>query len=121
MMDLSSVIGSFNQGPLTMTRVAAGGYVSGSGGDGPSSPVVFDPSVVLPLRGRELEVLPEGLRTRMAVQVFTVDPPQVTSETAGTKGDRFTWGGNTFEVQLLDPWGPMANYHRSVATKVDLS
>lgn len=118
MMDLSSVIGAFSQGPLSATRYGAGARVDGAWVPGAATPVVFDPAVVLPLGPKEVDLMPEGLRTRQLLQLFTVDAPQVLDETAQTPGDRFVWLGETYEVQRSEPWGPAANYYRSVAVRL---
>lgn len=120
MMNLSSVVGSFSNAALTVTRYAAGTRANGLWQEGSTSQVVVDPAVVAPLRGKEVEVLPEGLRTKRALQVFSTVALQSTDEAAGIRGDRFAWGGETFEVQLVEDWQTLAEYWRAIATKVDV-
>jgi hypothetical protein len=119
-MNLGGVIQSFRlPGGLTATRYSPGSYVDGLWVDGGTEQVAFDPVAVMPLTGKEVEVLPEGLRSKNAIQLLSTVQPKAADESAGSKGDAFTYDGQTFEVRVVENWSALAGYWRAVAVEVD--
>lgn len=74
-------------------------------------------AVCAPVQGRELERLPEGMRTEEVIQVITVDELR-TSDATGT-ADLVTWQGRDYEVQLVADYSQLGNFRRYYAAKVE--
>lgn len=64
---------------------------------------------VTQLSGRDLERLPEGRRTRGAIQVFATSEVLV--------ADRITWHGEEYEVDVAEDYSTYG-YWRALATRV---
>lgn len=71
---------------------------------------------VQPVNGQELLRLPESLRTREVVKVFTRTAALLTEDEAtGQPADTFAWNGNTYQVNVVETW---PNHWKCLATKV---
>lgn len=118
-MDISDALNHFDPFDLEVTRFSAGAY----GSDGlfvqGSTSVVTRSVVIVPATGKILEQLPEGLRTRQTLQVFSKDELLTGNEPNGIQADRFTHGGKVFEVQHVDDWNANGGFWRALATKVE--
>lgn len=116
---LSSTIGRLSGGQaLTVSRRGAGTLDHGR--FTPATPTTFDIAAsVQPVSGRDLLRLPEGLRTRELVAVFTGGDLRTADEAAGLAADRFVYGGRTYEVQTLEDWTQLGGYRKAIAAKVD--
>lgn len=53
---------------------------------------------VQPLRGKDLQALPEGRRGYRAVNIYTDELLITADQMTGTQADRFKWFGSTYEV-----------------------
>lgn len=66
---------------------------------------------VQPLRGRELQMLPEGTNQTEARAVFVAGPLPVDSRLTLPSGERF-------KVMSAEPWDDVAGYTRAIAVKL---
>ena len=105
---------------LTVTRYAAGAY----GSDGvyvPGSTTTLTvQATVQPLNGKDLQILPEGLRTREAFKLYTATELRTTDQTAGTLSDIVTRGGALYDVQQVGPWlsgSGTLNHHKAIIVR----
>lgn len=121
MIDLSGLLGIFGTGALTVTRRGAATLSAGFWTPGTTSTITLTDAVVHPLTGRQLEALPEGLRTREPLAVFSATALRTAAEPAGVGADTFTWGGVTYEVQTVENWAANGNFYRHVAVKVPVA
>lgn len=117
-MRLAGAIARLGGAPLAVTRGTAGTLAAGVFTAGATTQLTLT-AMVQPVSGRDLLRLPEGLRTRELVAVFTPTALRTTDEHAGTPADRFTWQGRTYEVQLVEEWSHLGGYRRAVAAKVE--
>lgn len=92
--------------PLTINRPGAPVEVLGELSPGPVTQTQIVASVQ-PARGHDLQRLPEGRRSRLAVVVISKGEIQLE--------DTFDWGGDTFEVDHVQPWG--GAFYDAIATK----
>lgn len=114
--DLSSVVASFYTGTYDVTRASGPGSYDAEGGFVPASmSVVQIQAVVAPLDGRELQRLPEGLRTRELRQVFTVAALRVAAP--GQRPDVISIEGSTWQVEKLEDWVANGNFYRAIVSK----
>jgi len=86
------------------------GYVDGLFDDGTSS--TFDIVIsAQPLTGRELQILPEGERTRRYMKGYTATRLYTASQSSASKADRLVFDSTTFEVQAVEVWnGDLTHY-----------
>lgn len=91
---------SFRQ-PYTITRTAAGSYVSGLFVAGSQLTLTIQASVQ-PVSGEDLKPLPEGRRLDDYVKVYTDSDLQMLQESTGKQPDRLTWRGHTYECISAD-------------------
>lgn len=112
-MGLSDVISTFATGTYTVTRRAASTYSNGVRVAGSTSTLSITASVQ-PVTGRELERLPEGMRTTEVVKLYTT-----TALRTADSGDpdHISIDGETYEVQLVERW-TAKGYYKIMALKV---
>lgn len=74
---------------------------------------------VQPAIGQELLVLPEGLRTRATVKIYT-DQELNTAEN-GQTADRIEWRGHVYEIAMKAPYqSDVINHFKYYATKLQV-
>lgn len=99
----------------SIIRTGVGGYVKGEYQDGMSEPITIYGSVQ-PVSGQELMVLPEGLRTRETVKIYT-DTELNTAE-FNQRPDRLEWRGKVYEIAMKAPYqSGVINHFKYYATK----
>lgn len=59
---------------------------------------------IQPVRGRELEMLPEGRRTREAIRIYTKSGIRPAIEQQDVKGDLVNYKGRQYEVHKVEEW-----------------
>jgi hypothetical protein len=113
-MDLTPNIDSFATGVYTVTRRASTGVgTDGRAAPASSSTFTIEASVV-PLSGRELQRLPEGMRVRDAQKLYTATP----LKTIGAP-DVITVGGEDYEVSSVTSWvGFGGDFYEVIVLKV---
>lgn len=112
-MDLSATVLSFAS-TYQVTRRAATTYVAGRATLGATSSVSVR-AAAYPVTGRELERLPEGLRTKELISLITAD--QLIPLAASNAPDVVSVDGTDYEVQLVEAW-TIGGFWRAVASKV---
>lgn len=118
MLGVAGAIDSFKiVGGLTIERHAAGSYVNGNYTVGAVTTFTADPIVVHIATGKEMLRLPEGVRTRKAVAVYTKQPLQTASAPGGNDADVVLYGSERFEVQTLEDWYDNGGFYKAIATK----
>lgn len=115
MADLSSTLASFYTGTYTVTRPSLRTYTDGRL-DLETFATFTTQAVVQPAPARELERLPEGLRTRETVAVWS--PVELASQKDSQGADRLEIGGEDFEVQWVEKWDTLGAFWKVLATKV---
>jgi len=86
---------------FTVKRMAAGTWVKGKFTEGAVTSFSIMASVQ-PLKGKEIELLPEGRRQSQAVNIYT--DTQLNTTTATTNPDILTAFGFDFEILTVEPW-----------------
>lgn len=117
-MNLSGVIESFAS-TYTVTRQSASAYGDDGVLDAPTTSTVTIRACVQPVTGRELQRLPEGLRTRELLSVWTAT--QLFTQGAGQDPDLLDIDGDTWEVQTVERWDTLGAYWKVVVAKVGRS
>lgn len=117
-MSLADVVLHLASGTYTVTRQTGGSYVNGIWTPGGSSTFSIVASIQ-PTSGEDLVRLPEGVRTRELVTVFTPTELQVKNAPAGTEADRIAYKGASYEVQTVEKWDEQGGFYRAVAAKIE--
>lgn len=109
---------------ITLRRVAAGSRGSdGRWSDGARTDSSITASVQ-PAQGEDLQALPEGLRSRRTIKVYTTTELRTADQQAGTSPDQLVLSGlagvddGTYEVQTVQPWYALLPHHKALATLV---
>jgi len=104
---------------VTRIRRLEGAYISGVWTDGASYETTITASVQ-PTGPRELMRLPEGLRTRDSVKIFTADSLRSANESSGLAADRIVYQGEEYEVVSAGGYTHAQMPHvEAVAVRVD--
>jgi hypothetical protein len=72
-----------------------------------------------PMTGRELQLLPEGLRNRGVWKFYSQTSFQTADVAECGVPDRLVFDGVTYEVHQVDPWDHVADYFKIILTRVD--
>jgi hypothetical protein len=59
---------------------------------------------IQPLRGKEMELLPEGERSKEMVRIYTKSGLRQTIEQQDVKGDLVSYKGRQYEVKSVEEW-----------------
>lgn len=115
-MNLSSLIGSLPTTNATLSRRGGGSYANGvySGGTAVASTIAI---IYWPATAREIERLPEGVRTRETIGVASKQRLFAAEETTGTQADIITVDGRDYEVQQVSAYTAQARICHALATR----
>jgi hypothetical protein len=115
--DLSDIVGELGRA-LDVIRRLPPDVAYGRVQSAPAEKIVKCMASIQPLTSRELEYLPEGLRNKGAVRVFS-DMLLLTIDSSEHRlADRFYDNGALWEVYKADDWGSVAGYYASTAVRV---
>lgn len=113
--DLADVVDAFSD-DYTVTRTGVAAYdVHGDPVAGSSSTFSIR-ACVQPVSGRDLQRVPEGLRTQELIALFT--PTELRTKTGTNEPDTVAVNGVTYQVQQVERWAELGNYWRAIAMKV---
>ena len=115
-LDLRGPINTFGQ-DYTVKRGSAPTYANGFKTPGAESDVVIR-ALVQPAKSRDLQVLPEGLRNRGTVKLFSVDEIRLGDPSTEAPPDRIVYGGEEWTMVHVDRWGDQGLYWSGMAQKV---
>lgn len=105
---------------ITVTRPPVGAYFDGKWLESEPTTVTVTAGVQ-PMNARERLLLPEGIRSRAAVKVYSDDELIAADEATGRRGDRFTWEGKTWEVFAVEHrTATRLAHYKAQATLIDL-
>ena len=117
-IDLSKVVTRFSvQGDLTIeSRSAAGAWQAGRWYEGVAATASIVASVQ-PLGGREMQALPEGVRTKSGIVVYSTSEIVPQGRLNADLGDTLIWKGVRHECINVEPWDTNGRYWRAVAVQ----
>lgn len=118
--DIGYIIHNFKiDGGVKVYRSVAGSRVDGHYKPGTKSVFTMDPVSVQPLGAREIQMLPEGVRTRQNIVLYSIDELRTAGVQENTDADVVEYLGKKFEVHTVEDWADNGIYYKSVAAKVD--
>lgn len=106
--------------PYPVKRYAEGGWVDGRWAD-PEPTDITVALAVQPARPTEVANLPEGIRTKGAITLYSETPMQAADEHARCSGDVVTYDGRDWQVHSTakyEGFGLLA--YKAIAVAVDL-
>ena len=74
---------------------------------------------VQPLTGRERELLPEGIRDKGLIKLYTQCPLLSVDVEGKVKADRLDYRDQEYVVQTVEDWCPNGGYYKVLAIKVN--
>lgn len=114
-----SLINSFKTDTITVTRYEAGSYTKGRYQTGTQSSFPIE-AVVIPLKGKEHELLSEGERAKQSIRVYSKEALFTGDDKTGKKADILEIGGLSFEVKQVQNWGKTdLDHYRVVAVEIE--
>lgn len=116
---LASVLDSFPQTTITVSRRGAPYVNDGVVQPGPNTSLTMI-AVVTPVTGRELERLPEGLRTRQPRRFFTVDALRTADDRSRFAADVVTIGDQEYQIERVSDWSDHG-YYESIGVRLENS
>lgn len=66
----------------------------------------------------DLELLPEGFRTKQAVKIYSPEELRTGDAEAHVEADRVEYRGETFEVHSVEDWDDHGAYWKVIAVKM---
>lgn len=112
-MSVGDVLAEFTTGTYTVRRAAVRTHFVGGTGRPPDRMDVTIQASVLPMDGRELERLPEGMRgDRQLLVVYTTTELQ--TQRNGFEPDIIEIDGNDYEVQTVKNWSQLGGYWKAI-------
>lgn len=103
---------------LALTRYEVGGsWVDGRWVDGSQTPVEF--TGVAQSYTDENQELPEAMRLKRLIKVWSTDALRPIRRSEGRPGDVITWNGSPYEVHLFWDRSNDGNYWTAVCVAVD--
>lgn len=104
-------------GGVTIRRGSAGTSVKGRFTAGSTSDTTGVVASVQPITGKELERLPEGIRSHRPAKLYTETQILQVDVGAGTPPDQIIWDSETWEVHNVElhTWG---SYYKAIIIKV---
>lgn len=115
MDDLSDVVDSMITDTYALTRRSPSSYVDGRLQPSTNTVLSFSASVQ-PAMGRDLQRLPEGMRTAEIRAIFTTFP--LLTQGAGQDPDIVAIEGDAYEVQTVEAWGNVGGFYKALALKL---
>lgn len=88
----------------TVRRRDPGSYVNGNWTPAGTYTEFQIIASIQPINGRELQMMPEGQRTREMVRIYTKSGLRPTIEQQNVKGDLVSYKGRQWEVQKVEEW-----------------
>lgn len=116
--DMSGTIARLSTGIYTITRYTGSAMVNGRYLLGTAATFTIKASVQI-AQGRDLLILPEGLRTKEVVVIFT-SAFLTTAKTPGSQNDadQLTYLGTQWEIITSEDRSGPGNYFRCLAKKM---
>jgi hypothetical protein len=119
-VNVSVAIGRLGAQAYSVTRFDPGYYQDGRFIQGPKTTLTIQ-ALIQPAGSHDVMRLPEGVRDRKTIAIFTATPLQHARANDATS-DRIAFNGETFEVSSIDEWDDIGGYNKVLASKVqDLS
>lgn len=115
--DLSDAIEMLRSGCYIVTRSSPTSMLNGRR-VAPSTSTFEIVASAQPASGRDLRRLPEGIRTRETMAVFTRTELFQARPEAAQEADRVAIDGASFEVQIVERWAALGNYFRCVVARI---
>lgn len=117
LFDLSATVRRLSTNSYTVTRLELGSIVNGRYVDG--APSTFDiVASIQPTTPQDLLRLPEGLRTKDSVTIWTDTLLRMALAPSGYKADVVEYQGQAYEVQTIWNWAESGEFYKAVAQKV---
>lgn len=69
--------------------------------------------------GSDLELLPEGYKSKRVILIFAEDELKAVSKKDKTKADLILWDGDTFQVEKLKNWQHITGHYEALAVRLD--
>lgn len=128
--DFSDLVDSFateggdsGNAVLPIARDGGATFAQGIGENVGWTAGTIDVAAVFPLNPRELEALPEGVRERGAIKVYTREPLYGVRWGAdaadGRRGDVVEWRGAIWQCTEINDYGSGGAFWESVAVRMD--
>jgi len=114
---MADVIALLASGTYSVTRPGITGIDSGRRVAGVTTSFSITASVQ-PASGRQMDRLPEGLREREGMTLWTPTELRTAQVSEGIEADLVSIDGSTFEVVAIDRWAALGNYYRATVTRV---
>jgi hypothetical protein len=111
-VDLGKTINRIAQ-DVTVSRKGQGTYVKGRFSEAAATTFVIQASVQT-ISGRERMLLPEGIRTREVLKLYTATPIQTASVQGATMADTITYNGSVYEAVISENWLADGNYFKVI-------
>lgn len=103
--------------PYTLTRRSPPVVVAGRA-SAPAEEAIAIVAAVIPANGRDLLLLPEDMRTREAVTIFSTFEIRTAEDATGAPPDTIEHEGETYQIQTVQDWSRLGGFWRGVALKV---
>lgn len=114
---IGQIINAFNT-PITVRRTSdATTFTDGLASVADVDTFTLDGVAVQPLTGSERQSLPELIRDRALIKLYTRCPLLGVDVEGKVRADRLDYRGQEYVVQTVQDWGPHGGYYKVIAIK----
>jgi hypothetical protein len=111
--DVSDCIDGLATVPVTVARQQPGTYVKGRYVE--PNPTEFFPVVsVQPVTGKEQLLLPEGVRTRQTVKIYSKMRLMTSSQSTSQRADIVNYKNQNYEVFTVEDWTDVGGFYKAI-------
>lgn len=114
-MSLSNAVLCFSH-PLTVIREKTGFYVEGRYQETPPEEVAIKASVQ-PVSGQDRMMLPEGIRSKEIVKIYTTYLLKTASAEGSIKADVVIYNGCRYDVTMVQDWTVDGGFYKAFAAR----
>lgn len=110
---VGSAIDNFATTPISVIKHTAGTYTNGRFTEGTTTAQEQKVSVQ-PMTGRDLQLLPEGLRVRNSIVVFSREELKTADTALKVPADQVVYKSRTYEVHTSEDWSDHGGFYRTI-------
>lgn len=112
-LDVSDCISGLATVPITVARQQPGTYDRGRYVE-PNPTEFFPMASVQPVTGKEQLLLPEGVRTRQTIKLYTPTRLMTSSQSTVQRADVVRYKSQDFEVFTVEDWTDVGGFYKVI-------
>jgi hypothetical protein len=113
MTAIGSIIKNFKNATVSVIKGSAGTYTKGRFTAGATTTVTQTVSIQ-PMSGKERQLLPEDIRTKNTVKIYSREQLKTTDVAGKVSADKVVYKGVTYEVAVSEDWQEHGEFYKAI-------